>query len=117
MVGPLHSDPTFEEAVSEAVARLYLDKFGKGPLQAETFVNGDVITTVMRDFLTAAEQALIDGGRADSVLTTRMHWQQATDAVFKATIGRVTDRRVLTVVSGFELVDDVATEVFVLAPG
>ena len=29
-------------AVSEAVSRLYLDKFGKGPVHAETFVNGDV---------------------------------------------------------------------------
>lgn len=117
MAGPRDStDGALEAAVSDAVSRLYLDKFGKGPLHAETFVNGDVITTVMRDVFTAAEQALVDGGHSDSVLNTRMLWQQATDEAFKAAIGQATGRRVLTVVSGYEVADNVATEVFVLAP-
>lgn len=56
-------------------------------------------------------------GRSDSVLTTCMLWQHATDAAFKAAIAEATGRRALTVISGFELADDVATEVFLLAPG
>ena len=117
MAGPPHStDGALAEAVSDAVSRLYLDKFGKGPLHAETFVNGDVISTVMRDVFTAAEHALVDGGHSDSVLNLRMLWQQATNEAFKAAIGQVTGRRVLTVAGGFEPTDDVATEVFVLAP-
>ena len=39
-------------AVSEAVSRLFLDKFGKGPVHAETYVNGDVAVTLMRDVFT-----------------------------------------------------------------
>lgn len=105
-----------ELAVSEAVSRLYLDKFGKGPLHSETFVNGDVLTTVMHDVLTAVERELVANGKSGSVLTNRMLWQEATDDVFKAVVGEATGRRVVTVVSGYEVHREVATEVFILAP-
>ncbi len=105
-----------ESAVSEAVSRLYLDKFGKGPMHSETFVNGNVLTTVMHDVFTAVERELVANGKSDSVLTNRMLWQEATDAVFKEAVGRVTGRDVLTVVSGYEVHREVATEVFILAP-
>ena len=108
-------DPV-EAAISQAVVRLYLDKFGKGPLHAQTRVHGDLATTVMRDVFTGAERALIDAGRADSVLTNRMLWQRATERDFKSTVTAACGRTVLTVVSGFAIDDDVATEVFVLAP-
>ncbi len=108
-------DPV-EAAISQAVVRLYLDKFGKGPLHARTQVHGDVATTVMRDVFTGAERALIGAGRADSVLTNRMLWQRATEEDFKTTVAAACGRAVVTVVSGFAIDDDVATEVFVLAP-
>ena len=108
------TDAATAAAVSEAVTRLFLDKFGKGPVHAETFVNGDVLTTLMRDVFTVAERTMIADGKGDSVLTTRMLWQQATDDMFKDAIADVTGRRVLTVISGFELNTAGATEVFVL---
>ena len=105
-----------EPAVSEAVAGLYLDKFGKGPLHCETFVNGDVLTTVMHDVFTRVERELAANGKSDSVLTNRMLWQEATDPMFKEVVGQATGREVLTVVSGYEVHREVATEVFILAP-
>ncbi|MEP6955030.1 MAG: hypothetical protein ABI950_13305, partial [Solirubrobacteraceae bacterium] len=63
-----------------------------------------------------AERALIGGGRADGVLTTRVLWQRATEQDFKTKVSEACGRTVLTVVSGFAIDDDVATEVFVLAP-
>lgn len=103
-----------ESMISDAVSRLYLDKFGKGPSAARTYINGNVVTTVLEDILTGAERALVAKGRIDTVLTTRMLWQDATDASFKAVVGEVTGRRAITVISGFEVVDEVATEVFIL---
>jgi len=103
-----------EVAVSDGVSRLYLDKFGKGPLHAETFVNGDILTTVMHDVFTAVEHELVANGKGDSVLTNRMLWQEATDMMFKRVVREATGREVLTVVSGFEVHHDVATEVFIL---
>jgi len=56
---PESSEGALEAAISEAVSRLYLDTFGKGPLHADTFVNGEVVTTVMRDVFTDVEHALV----------------------------------------------------------
>ena len=107
---PLHT------AISDAVSRLFLEKFGKGPLHVETFLNGDVALTLMHDVLTVAERSLVASGRQDSVLTTRMLWQSATEDMFRHEISEVTGRRVLNVISGFELDRDLASEVFVFAP-
>ena len=115
MVAP-STDDVMATAVSEAVSRLFLEKFGKGPLHVETFVHGDVVTTLMRDVFTIAERSLIQAGRADSVLTTRMLWQRATSEMFKDAVSAAAGRQVLSTISGFELDQEMATEVFVLAP-
>lgn len=96
--------------------RLYLDRYGKGPLHTETFVNGDVVTTLLRDVFTPVEKAMIASGRHDSVLVNRMQWQSATDALFREAVAEVTGRDVVAAISGFDAVHDLATEVFVLAP-
>lgn len=108
-------DPV-SERVSAAVERLYLDRYGKGPLHTETFVNGNVVTTLLRDVFTPVEKAMVDGGRNDAVLVNRMQWQSATDHMFRSSVGEAMGRSVLAAVSGFDAVHDLATEVFVLAP-
>jgi uncharacterized protein YbcI len=102
-------------AISETVTRLFLEKFGKGPMHVETFVQGDVATTLMRDVLTVAERAMISDGHQETVLTARMLWQHATDQMFKAAVGEATGRQVLSVISGVDLAEEMASEVFVFA--
>lgn len=108
-------NPT-ENAISEAVSRLYLDKFGKGPLHASTHCHGDIAVTLLRDILTPAEKALVGAGKSESVMVTRMAWQNATDHMFKSTVEEATGRSVLTAISGFEVKQELATEYFVFAP-
>jgi uncharacterized protein YbcI len=103
-------------AVSDAVSRLYLDKFGKGAIRTDTTIQEDVIVTVLYDIFTPAEKALIDGGMRNSVLITRQLWQHATEALFREAVGQVTGRTVVAAVSGFAIPEGIATEVFVLAP-
>lgn len=110
------SSQDLEAAVSEAVARLFLDKFGKGPVHVSTHLTGDVLLTLMHDVFNPAERAMIADGQQDSVLTTRMLWQQATEQLFREAVGAASGRRVLTVISGFELDKEMASEVFILAP-
>ena len=105
-----------EARVSEQVVRIYLDTFGKGPLHSTTFVNGDVITTLLREVFTPAEKFMVDEGKVETVLTTRMHWQRVTDSRFRAEVGGITGRNVLSAVSGFNAEGDLASEVFVLEP-
>ncbi len=109
-------ETALERRVSEVVARLYLDEFGKGPLYSETSIRGGVVVTVLRDVLTNAEKALYAGGRGDTVLTTRMLWQHATDQRFRDVVGRAVGREVVVAISGFELEHDMASETFILAP-
>jgi uncharacterized protein YbcI len=113
-------DPAIGDAVparvSAAVERLYLDRYGKGPLHTETFINGSVVTTLLRDVFTPVEKAMVENGRNDSVLVNRMQWQNATDEMFRAAVAKATGRGVLAAISGFDAVHDIATEVFVLAP-
>lgn len=102
--------------ISEQVVRIYLDTFGKGPLHSTTFVNGDVITTLLREVFTPAEKFMVGEGKIETVLATRMHWQRVTESRFKADIARVTGRNVASAVSGFNPERDLASEVFVLEP-
>jgi uncharacterized protein YbcI len=113
---PPGSDDRTAARISNDVERLYLDKFGRGPLHTETFFNGDVVTTLLREVLTPAEKTLIDNGKVDSVRATRMQWQSATDELFRSVVAETTGRRVLAAVSGFDAAHDLATKVFVLLP-
>jgi uncharacterized protein YbcI len=110
------SDERMATRISDDLTRLYLDTFGKGPLHAETFVNGDVVTTLLREVFTLAEKSMVDDGQADSVLATRTQWQSATDERFRSAVAEATGRSVLAAISGFDAVHDLASEVFVLAP-
>lgn len=105
-----------EARISEQVVRIYLDTFGKGPLHSTTFVNGDVITTLLRDVFTPAEKFMVGEGKIESVLATRMHWQRVTDSRFRIEIAEVAGRNVVSAVSGFNAERDLASEVFVLEP-
>ncbi len=116
MAAPLASEDSLCSLVSEAVAGLYLEKFGRGPLQTKTFIHGDVVVTLLADVFTPAEKALAGAGKADDVLRLRMLWQHSTDELFRAKVSDITRREVLTAISGFDLRHDMASEVFVLVP-
>lgn len=110
------TDVPAQTAISDAVSRLFLEKFGKGPMHVETLLIGDVALALMRDVLTVAERTLLAQGSQDVVLTTRMLWQRATEDMFRQEISQATGRLVLNVISGFDLDHDLASEVFVFAP-
>lgn len=105
-----------ESAISEAVTRLYLDTFGKGPMSVETHCYEDMAITLLRDVLTPGEHTLVGAGNSESVVTTRMQWQRATQHRFKSTIGEAAGRPVVSAVSGFEVDDALATEFFLFEP-
>jgi uncharacterized protein YbcI len=116
MAAPLAPEGSLCSLVSDAVAGLYLDKFGRGPLQTTTFIHGDVVVTLLTDVFTPAEKVLAAAGKVDSVLKLRMLWQHSTDELFRAKVSDIIGRDVLTAISGFDLRRDMASEVFVLLP-
>ncbi len=103
-------------AISNAIVQLYSEHYGKGPTKCRTFTLGDLIVTVLEDTFTTVERTLADQGRADSVRDVRMTFQVATADRFRKTVEELTGRSVRSFVSAVDVENEIAYEVFLLAP-
>lgn len=102
-------------AISREIVRIYAEYYGRGPTKAKTHWREDVVTCILEDSFTRAERVLVDGGRFDQVRMNRQAFQDEIEPLFRATIERVTGRRVETCLSQINR-DGVAAEIFVLGP-
>lgn len=102
-------------AISREIVGIYAEYYGRGPTKAKTLWRDDVITCILEDAFTRAERVLVDGGRFEQVRTNRQAFQDQIEPLFRATIEKVTRRRVVTCLSQVNR-DGVAAEIFVLGP-
>ena len=103
-------------AIANMIVRVMSEYTGRGPTQARTHADGDVITVILRDTLTKGERTLVADGRSELVLTTRHAFQMSMRAALVAGIEDITGRRVVAFMSDNHIDPDVAAEVFVLTP-
>jgi len=115
-------DPTTHDAsgaivaaISREIVGIYAEYYGRGPTKAKTHWREDVITCILEDAFTRAERVLVDGGRFEQVRLNRQAFQDEIEPLFRATIEKVTGRRVETCLSQINK-DGVAAEIFVLGP-
>jgi uncharacterized protein YbcI len=100
--------------ISNMVVSIYADYLGRGPTKARTYASDGVVTCLLEDTLTRAEQSLIQSGREAAVLEVRNSLQETMrDELVKA-MERLTEFRVKAMISGTQLDPDVTTQVFVL---
>ena len=100
--------------ISNMVVAVYADYLGRGPTKARTYATDGVVTCLLEDTLTRAEQSLIASGREQAVLEVRNSLQATMrDELVKA-MERLTEQRVKAMISGTQLDPDVTTQVFVL---
>src|SRR3954469_12667603 len=59
------------QAISHAVVRVMREYTGRGPTQAHTTINDNVVIVVLRDTLLKAERSLVDDGHAEAVIMMR----------------------------------------------
>jgi uncharacterized protein YbcI len=102
-------------AISNAIVRVHKQYFGKGPTRARAYYDGDVVTCVLHDVYTRAEQTLLENGRRASVLRQRDELQDAVRDLFIKEIEQITGRTVIGFFSGNQADPDLSVEVFVLA--
>ena len=102
-------------AIANAVVRIHKRYFGKGPTRARAHQHGDVITCVLRDCFTRAEQTLLERGQEDAVHEHRQRLQHVVRDEFSAAIEEITGRRVIGFFSGSQTDPDMSAVVFVLA--
>jgi uncharacterized protein YbcI len=103
-------------AISDGLVALLKEYYGRGPTQAKTYYNDDLVVCVLRGGFTRVEKTLLDGGRGHAVIEQRMAFQDVMRERFEAVIQRATGRSVISFMSGNQQDPDMICEVFILAP-
>jgi uncharacterized protein YbcI len=108
--------PARSAMISTSTVQLLHDYTGRGPTQAKTLINEDVVTVLLADTLTKGERTLVKNGRSDRVLQLRHDYQVAMRDDLTAIVERQLDRKVVAFMSQNHIDPDLAVEVFVLEP-
>ena len=103
-------------AISSAVVHLMREYTGRGPTKARTYVDEDLITTVLQDTLTMGERSLVRDGEVELVLASRKAFQRTMSSQMIAAVEEISGRFVLAFLSDNHIDPDVAVESFVLVP-
>lgn len=102
-------------AISESFAGLLREHYGRGPTQAKTYVNDDLIIVVMRGRgFTPLEQTIMDTGNPDHVAAMRSDFQLGMASRFNDTIKDLTGRTVVAYLPQAHVDPDVTIESFLL---
>ena len=103
-------------AVSNLVVRLFGEYTGRGPTNARTFMDGDLVTVVLRDLLTKGERSLVADGHKEQVLSMRLAFQQTMRDDLVAGVETILERKVTAFLSANHVEPDIAIETFLLEP-
>lgn len=103
-------------AISNAVVRLLSEYTGRGPTEARTYMNEDLVTVVLHDTLTKEERSIVRDGSIDLVQVTREAFRKAMKPDLIAAVERLSGRSTISFMSESHIDPDIAIESFVLAP-
>ena len=110
--GELSPSPSVE--ISNAVARLHKHYVGRGPTNARTTIDGDLVVCLLEGGYTRAEQTLEEIERADIVAAGRLGLQSAMRKEMIDAVQRALGRQVRSFMSANDLQRNLQVEVFVL---
>ena len=102
--------------VSEGMVALLKEFYGRGPTQAKSYFQDDLVVCVLRGGFSRVEQTLLDGGRGAAVIQQRMEFQELMRDRFTSVVEEATGRNVVGFMSGNQQHPDLMCEVFVLGP-
>ena len=103
-------------AISDGLVALLKEFYGRGPTQAKSYYEDDLVVCVLRGGFTRVEQTLLDGGRGAAVIDQRMQFQELMRDRFIGVIEQATGHQVVGFMSGNQQKPDMMCEVFMLAP-
>jgi uncharacterized protein YbcI len=107
---------TLRSEISTAIVGLYKSHYGKGPTHCRTYLEPDLVTVILGEGYTVAEQTLFEAGKWYEVREARQIWQDSMQQRFVETIERLTQRKVKAFMSANRQDPDYAVELFVLEP-
>ncbi|HEX4979146.1 MAG TPA: Na-translocating system protein MpsC family protein [Acidimicrobiales bacterium] len=101
-------------AISAELVRLKAHHFGKGPVEAKSYLNDNFLFCVMKGGLTRVEETLITSGDESLVRQVRLRFQEQMHTVFRDAVEKVTGRVVVGYQSQLIVNPDYVVEMFVL---
>src|SRR5919109_1164666 len=105
---------SLRNAISNAMARITHEFYGKGPARTRTYIFDNLVFSVLDDVLTPVERALKQGGRDDLVRRTRLTFEDIMTRSFTGEVEKLTGARVVAYHSLMVFDPDMAVEIFVL---
>jgi uncharacterized protein YbcI len=109
---------TIEGRIASVMREIQADYYGIAPRKAEAhYLPGKLVTVVLRETFTKAEQRLIEDGSGEPLRVGRERFQRLSEEQFVSVIEQETGEQVTTFVSTTHLDDAVAIEVFLLGEG
>ena len=102
--------------ISEGLVALLKEFYGRGPEQAKTYIDSDLVVCLLRGGFTRVEQTLLESGHGQDVISQRMVFQSVMRDRFTDVVSRATGRRVVGFMSGNQQNPDMICEIFVLSP-
>ena len=101
--------------ISDGLVALLKEFYGRGPTQAKTYYEDDLVVCLLRGGYSRVEQTLLEGGRGEAVIAQRMEFQELMRDRFAQVIHEATGREVVGFMSGNQQGPDMICEVFILA--
>ncbi|WP_026912405.1 Na-translocating system protein MpsC family protein [Patulibacter minatonensis] len=101
-------------AISDGLVALQKEFYGKGPTQAKSYYEDDLVVCILRGGFTRVEETLLNGGRGEAVLRQRREFQAMMRDRYEAVVEHATGRPVIAFMSGSQQDPDMLCEVFVL---
>jgi len=107
-------------AISNGIVKLMREHYGRGPMQAKTYVLDDIVVCVLRGSgFTALEQTMMDSDdhdRGERVIAMREDFQRLMAERYTAMIEQLTGRKVLAFLSQAHVEPDLTPEMFFIDP-
>lgn len=113
--GPKHSGGRLLSAISNSIAALRREHYGRGPMKAKTYIMDDIIIVVMRENgYSAIEKTMIDNGEAERVIALREDFQRVMARRYSDTIEALTGRTVVAFLNRANLEPDLSMKIFII---
>lgn len=102
--------------VAREIVRIHARFYGRGPTKAKAVWRGEIVTVILEEIFTKAEELLVSAGRFEQVRAHRQAFQDQVEPLFRQTVEVATGRPVRAFLSQVSE-EGIASEVFVLEAG